>query len=97
MLWLLTGPRPCRSPSWEPAVRRVGPLPPEDGRSLVAVVDPDSGALVVEVTERDGRLEPGREPSGPWMGRSSIRRSPRSAIGWTARSFGPRQQSRCQP
>ena len=58
MLWLLTGaalalPQPIlgtSGPAW------VGPLPPEDGRSLVAVVDPDSGALVVEVTERDGRL-----------------------------------------
>ena len=58
MLWLLTGaalalPLPIlgtSGPAW------VGPLPPDDGRSLVAVVDPTSGALVVEVTERDGSL-----------------------------------------
>ena len=58
MLWLLTGaalalPLPIlgtSGPAW------VGPLPPDEGRSLVAVVDPTSGALVVEVTERDGRL-----------------------------------------
>jgi len=34
----------------------IGPLPPDSGEPLVVVVDPQSGFLVVEATERDGRV-----------------------------------------
>ena len=89
MLWLLTGaalalPQPIlgtSGPAW------VGPLPPEDGRSLVAVVDPDWAHWSLRSLSGTVASAPGREPSGPWMGRSSIRTSRRLAIGWTARSF----------
>ena len=34
----------------------VGTVPPDAGLPVVAVVDPQSGALIVESTGRDGRL-----------------------------------------
>jgi len=58
MLWALVGVAfalpPAllgpEGPMW------VGPLPPAHGAPLVVVVDPQSGALEVEATERDGRI-----------------------------------------
>ncbi len=42
----------------------VGTLPPTEGRGLVAVVNPHTGDLVLEATERDGRLR--RWAKGEW-------------------------------
>ena len=57
MLWLLVGAALALPPALLGASgpHWVGTLPPEADASLVAVVDPTTGVLVVEARERDGR------------------------------------------
>ena len=58
MLWLLVGVAFALPPALLGASgpQWVGTLPPDADVSVVAVVDPSTGALVVEARERDGRI-----------------------------------------
>jgi YD repeat-containing protein len=58
MIWLLVGAALALPPALLGADGPlwVGTLPPEADASLVAVVDPATGVLVVEARERDGRI-----------------------------------------
>ena len=61
MLWLMVGAAIALPPALLGAggPHWVGTLPPDADASLVAVVDPTTGALVVEAKERDGRVVSG--------------------------------------